>query len=228
VGYYEKKKQELQDLLELVHRQKAALEASINYLKSSSDSKDFISFEAQMQKDQEAVARMAKERQLGFPWLAKAYDDYFELQERGITNYLQQKSQPAIKTATIVREYSRLRREAERRARVAEYLVAYYEHIAPFLIELREEVEDAVGNAQRLEQEYSEEELEDNVTGYLTKEEYHKLSATDRNQLALDRFWSRPKSKWLVGRMYERYIGYLFESSGYTVEYCGIFQGLET
>ena len=41
---------------------------------------------------------------------------------------------------------------------------------------------------------YSDEEKEDNVTKYLTKDEYRRLSSADRNQLALERFWKRPKS----------------------------------
>jgi hypothetical protein len=36
-----------------------------------------------------------------------------------------------------------LRRDAERRAKIAEYLVDYYENIAPFLIDLKEEVDIA-------------------------------------------------------------------------------------
>src|SRR3989339_418402 len=38
---------------------------------------------------------------------------------------------------------------------------------------------------------------------------------------------SLPKSKWLIGRLYERYVGYLFEKEGYDVEYVGIFKGFE-
>ena len=45
--------------------------------------------------------------------------------------------------------------------------------------------------------------------------------------MAFDRFWSRPKSKWLLGRIYERYVGYLYEIKGYDVEYVGIFKGYE-
>lgn len=45
--------------------------------------------------------------------------------------------------------------------------------------------------------------------------------------MALDRFWSRPKSKWLLGRIYERYVGYLHEMKDYDVEYVGIFKGYE-
>lgn len=75
--------------------------------------------------------------------------------------------------------------------------------------------------------ECSEEETQDEITKYLSKEEYRKLPSIERNQMALDRFWKRPKSKWLIGRLYERYIGYLYEERGYDVEYVGIFKGYE-
>jgi hypothetical protein len=40
--------------------------------------------------------------------------------------------------------------------------------------------------------------------------------------MALDRFWSRRnKSKRLIGLLYERYVGYVFEMKGYDVEYFG-------
>ena len=55
---------------------------------------------------------------------------------------------------------------------------------------------------------YTDEEKEDVVTHFLTKDEFRKLPSVERNQMALDRFWNRPKSKWLIGRIYERYIGY--------------------
>lgn len=231
MSYYENKKRELEDLLLLIQQQKNSLARSINYLKRSDDRQSFESFESQtlreLERDKEAVVQMAKERQLGFPWLAKAYDEYFALQERGVINYFHQKSQPALKAAEMVREHSRLRRDAERRAKVAEYLIEYYEYIAPFLVDLKEEVDDLAGQERELLKEYSEEEREDAVTGFLTKEEYRSLSTAERNQLALDRFWSRRKSKRVIGRLYERYIGYLYERDGYDVEYVGIFRGFE-
>ena len=68
---------------------------------------------------------------------------------------------------------------------------------------------------------------EDPVRFYLTRGEYETLSATERNQRALDRYWSKKKSSWEIGRDYERYIGYLYENEGYSVFYQGIEAGLE-
>ena len=68
----------------------------------------------------------------------------------------------------------------------------------------------------------------DVVRDYLSKEEYTKLSTTERNQLALDRYReSRRKSNWQIGRDYELYVGYKYESKGYTVDYYGSVNKLE-
>jgi len=181
----------------------------------------------QLEKDRETVIQMVKERQLGFPWLAKAYDEYFALQEEEVVKYLKNKKHPAIVSSRIIKEQSRLRRKAEKDKKIAQYLVEYYESIAPFLIDLKEEVDIGTENERELLKEYSEEELQDKITGYLTKEEYRKLPSVEKNQMALDRFWKRPKSKWLIGRLYERYVGYLYEEKGYDVDYVGIFKGFE-
>ena len=52
------------------------------------------------------------------------------------------------------------------------------------------------------------------------------LPSAQKYQLALDRYWQKPKSKWEIGRDYERYIGYVYESRGYNVYYQGIIEGL--
>ena len=77
-------------------------------------------------------------------------------------------------------------------------------------------------------EDYNEEESGDMVTRYVTKEEYRQLPNSERNQLALDRYWSRrKKSNWLIGKSYERFVGYLYEQKGYHVEYFGIKERFE-
>jgi len=222
MGYYEEKKIELDDLLSTIRKEKAYFENAAQQERKSLDEKI-----AWNKKLEEGVIQMAKERQIGFPWLAKAYEEFLSLEDKKLVGYLRNKKHPAIKSSEIISEQARLRREAIRDKKIAEYLVAYYENIAPFLIDLKEEVDVATEEERALLEEYSEEELQDYVTHYLTKEEYRKLPSIERNQMALDRFWKRPKSKWLIGRLYERYIGYLYESQDYDVEYIGIFKGFE-
>lgn len=72
------------------------------------------------------------------------------------------------------------------------------------------------------------EDEHDTVRDYLSREEYAKLTESERNQLALDRYIeSRKKSKWQVGRDYELYIGYLCEKRHCRVEYTGSTMKLE-
>lgn len=68
---------------------------------------------------------------------------------------------------------------------------------------------------------------DDPVLKYVPKSEFKTLDVGDRNQLALDRFLKSKKTNWEIGRDYERYIGYIYETKGYEVSYFGIFEGLE-
>lgn len=211
MSYYDRIKNELTELL-------------VNFTNAS---KDLDKAYDKLKQREFEVLQLAKERQIGFPWLAKAYSEFFELQDKNIVDFLIHKKHPAISASLIVKEQSRMRREAEKDKKIAQYLVEYYENVAPFLVDLKEEVDIATEYERDLLKEYSEEELEDTSTHYLTKEEYRKLPTVERNQMALDRFWKRPKSKWLIGRLYERYVGYLYEKDGYNVDYVGIFKGFE-
>ncbi|MFA6257742.1 MAG: restriction endonuclease [Candidatus Paceibacterota bacterium] len=222
MGYYEDKKKELEDLLFIIRSERASFFSEAGEETKILDSK--ISWYKTLE---EGVIQMAKERQIGFPWLAKAYDELFTLQENEIVYYLSTKKHQALSSAEIVKQQSLLRRKAEKEKKIAQYIIEYYENLAPFLIDFKEELDIATEQEKELYKEYSEEELQDETTKYLTKEEYRKLPSVERNQMALDRYWKRPKSKWLIGRIYERYVGYLFEQEGYDVEYVGIFKGYE-
>lgn len=68
---------------------------------------------------------------------------------------------------------------------------------------------------------------EDRIKTFLSDIEYRELSERDRNQLALNRYLTRNHSKEYIGKMYERYIGYLYEQEGYDVEYRGIEMGVK-
>lgn len=68
----------------------------------------------------------------------------------------------------------------------------------------------------------------DATRDYLSKEEYEKLTVTERNQLALDRYnESHNKTKWQIGRDYEQYVGYQYRKKGYEVDDFGSYMGLE-
>lgn len=172
------------------------------------------------------IKSLSKQYSEGFPLLADAYSEYLALFDGRYAKYLETKSHPAQKSADLVRQLSKQKTEAVRQAKIAEFINKYYETLAPFLIDAKGELLDEL-EAREVLQEYTQEEQQDPVIKYLTKEEYRKLSTTDRNQLALDRYWDRRKSKSAIGFLYERYVGYLYETKGYQVEFHGIFKGFE-
>lgn len=105
------------------------------------------------------------------------------------------------------------------------YVLRYYESLFPWL-------RDYVGlNADELIAEPSavetDAQADDPVHLFLSAGEYQLLTTTERNQMALDRYWQSRKSSWQVGRDYERYVGYLYEQEGFKVQYFGIERGLE-
>lgn len=100
-----------------------------------------------------------------------------------------------------------------------------YRDYFPFLTDLDEEImcnpSDEFDETGNLDQTF------DRTRKYLTAEEYQKLSTIDKNQLALDRYLNGKLSKVQIGRLYEMYLGWLYEKNGYVVTYNGIEQGVE-
>lgn len=175
--------------------------------------------------DAEVYKASLKERAARFPTILSAIDNYERLRDERLIAHLRYKPHPAMRSAEVIQEQSARRRRAETDFKRASYLIEYYESIAPFLVDLREDLDD--GTDDDLFRAYDEDEQRDPAIDYLTKEEFRKLPTATRNQMALDRFWKRPKSRWLLGRMYERYIGYLYEANGYDVTYEGIIKGYQ-
>ena len=139
---------------------------------------------------------------------------------------LLRKKNHAVKAAEVVRELREENRILKKAKKIAEYKALYYEHIVPWLVELEDEPLDN----QSLNDEVfnkDNENTDDSVGYWVTSNEYRSLSVTERNQLALDRYCRRNKSKLEIGSDYERFIGYTYEKLGYDVQYRGIIDGFE-
>ncbi|MDH4067725.1 MAG: restriction endonuclease [Dehalococcoidia bacterium] len=219
-----KKYVELKPRLDNLDKYKGELESKESELKRKQ--KDW---ETEVQSDIHAIETLVKEKTEGFPWLAKAYADYAYLKDLNKASHLQHKSHPAPKAAEQVRQVASQRRVAERLYRVLKYKLEYYENLFPWLIDFTgEDIDDLIRQIMERKEKGKEEphELEDPVKRWLTQSEYSQLPVAERNQRALDRYWRKPKTKWEIGRDYERYIGYLYESKGYGVYYQGIVEGL--
>ena len=184
---------------------------------------------ADTQREREALRQVAVQRNAALPTMLRLLEELAMEADGDIVQYLRTKQVPALAAAEQVRVIAAQRRAAEKQARYVAALLEYYEQLAPFLLDFREEMtaERTMEEEEQWQREYSDEEREDEATKFLTKEEYRKLTPAQRSDKALERYWTRRHSPQEVGRMYERYIGYLYEKEGFRVEYHGILYGRE-
>lgn len=183
----------------------------------------------ELNKLEEQINILIREKNKSFPWLSKAIADLICAKDNSVAKYLQYKKQPAKTAAESLREIAKEKRMLVEQLQLAKYTVEFYESLFPFLTEFREDnIDDAL--LQILETHYQKKERNeesDPVKIYVTSGEYQSLSVTERNQKALDRYLQSKKNNFQIGRDYERYVGYLFETKGYEVTYFGIEEGKE-
>lgn len=189
--------------------------------------KELASRDAKFKKLLEYMAGLTKiveQRKIQFPWLASAVSDFIAFESERDARVLETKKRPAVRAAAEVREHGRKRREAELSLRLMRYRVEYYEKLFPWIVEyVGDDVPDEAVDLSGLQADPSD----DPVRRWLTEAEYQRLSDVEKNQLALDRWRSRPKTSWEIGRDYERFIGYNYETLGYDVTFPGAIEGLQ-
>lgn len=200
-------------------------------MKVEKDRKDWKSkvdwWSQKVQRDKENLKKIAKQKSMGFPWLAEAYADYFALRDGKIEEYLKYKKHPAYTAAENVKIIKNEKRELVKKNKIISYKINYFVKLFPWLSELIAENEDDEIPV-RIDDNLEIDNKEDRVKDYLTQEEYRSLPSVERNQMALDRYLkNRYKSKWAIGRDYEMYVGYLYEQKGYAIKYTGIIDGFE-
>ncbi len=171
---------------------------------------------------------MIKEKNKHFPWLATAFADYQDYLGKLDQASVLKKKRPAPKAAEKIKEATRRASDAEKRFRSLKYRIDFYEKYFPWITEVTGDTLEEFLFARETEISMPPEGAKnDPVRKMLSEQEYVALSKAERNQLALDRWKKSKKSNWEVGRMYERYIGYLYEDQGYRVEYFGAIKGLD-
>lgn len=159
----------------------------------------------------------------GRNWLAEFIAEAFRAPDQAAARALEHKKNPAHKAADDVRRIGREKKELVQRLKQVEYTLKTYHEYYPVLEQYHDDIlnEDATLN---LDDEDTE---SDRVSRYISQQEYERLTPVERNQLALEKWKARPKSSVEIGRMYERYLGHLYEIDGWTVTYFGANQGLE-
>ena len=140
---------------------------------------------------------------------------------------MRDKERPAYKAAeevTVARAERRLYKE---RVKFLEYQLASLKEYFPFLEEYEDIILDEAVALGAGDTNLANLEESDPVLRFVSKTDYERLSPGERNQLALNRYLNGNLGPAAIGRLYERYLGYLYECDGWQVEYHGIVKGLE-
>lgn len=160
----------------------------------------------------------------GRKWLAAYIAEAFAAPEEAIARGLENKKHPAQKAADEVRRVSQEKKALRVQLKYLEYAIKTYHEYYPVLEEYSD---DILNELATLDLDEDDAPDADRVVRYISKEEYDKLSVTQRNQLALDKWRVRRKSNVEIGRAYERYLGYRYEQEGWAVTFIGALEGLE-
>ena len=165
-----------------------------------------------------------EEKTNGFPWVANAYADFRQAEIESIEYILKTKKNPSIKAADTLKEYKQKFKEADKRSFIYKGIVDYYETLFPWLVDFRDAPDDVIKQTRDLP---ADDKVEDPAQRFLSQAEWNSLSKTEKFQIALDRYKARRKSKWEIGREFERFVGYEYEQAGWDVTFFGAVKGLE-
>lgn len=163
-----------------------------------------------------------------FPVLAVMISDWQTAKDDALAQKLRIKKRPAPKASDVVKGIKEEKRLLIAENKAYKWELQYLRNLLPWI----EELEDDIMQAKDPVSAYYNDAVDDSgnideARHWLSPEEYNKLSDIEKYQKALDRYKRRNKSNAEIGREYERYIGYLYEQKGYTVEYYGIKKGVE-
>jgi hypothetical protein len=177
------------------------------------------------------LADLRKQFNAGFlqgrTWLAKFLAEADRALDESISERMRNKKRPAYKAAEEVAEARAERRLYKERLKFLEYQLLSLKEYFPFLEEYEDVILDESVQLAPGDSNVSALEESDPVLRFVAKADYDRLTTADRNQLALDRYLGGGLSPAAIGRLYERYLGYLYEKDGWVVEYHGIIKGFE-
>lgn len=171
------------------------------------------------------VDSMLSDKRQNSPWMAQQYADFIYIHDKRIAEYLEFKPHPALTSAQRVSEIAKEKRGLQKELKMLQYQLNYYETVFPWLEEFKEL--DADEGARYVAETESDDEMQ-SLQRWLSPEEFQELPRQEKYQMALDRYLNNHnKTNWQTGIEYERYIGYLYESAGDTVDYIGAKRGLD-
>lgn len=167
------------------------------------------------------IEYIIKEKCNYYPQLAAIMADLLTLYYERSARYLETKPHPAYHEAKRIRELRKETQHILAEKKNLEHKLAYIEYLFPDITQIFDNGFEAANIKDDTPETY------DRILDFLSKEEYKSLSDIERNQLALERYITKRKSNWQIGRDYELYISYLCSQKGYAVENIGIIKGLE-
>lgn len=181
--------------------------------------------ESKLEYERESMDAIAKEKTKGFPWIAKAYEEFWRLQDGKIADEWQYKKRPALKAADAVRQAQNERRTAEKALSLSNHLMDYCRFLAPWLDDyIGIETEELEILTSSIHDSWSK--TEDVFNDEVRKKsgpKFDSLPQCEKLQKKLDYYWNRTnKTDWQIGKDYERYVGYLYEQDGWKVQYHGM------
>lgn len=146
------------------------------------------------------------------PKIVDAYINACFILDEKLAQYFEDKRPPNQRAAEITRA---LRKENK----------GYLQRIMELEYQISEFWAKDIDTSEKEDFEYLDDD-DDRVKAFLSSSDLAKPEM-ERNQKALENYLNKSHSKSYVGKMYERYIGYLYEQEGYDVEYRGIEMGLK-
>lgn len=160
---------------------------------------------------------------------ASLYADIEDMQIEKAHKYLLTKERPITlggKTDETLRQIKKMHRTAVAQLKEMQYkydfLLSVFPELATYLDDEQSLAEIAEYDMEDVKENY------DRVIDFVPREEYERLTPTERNQLALDRYIEgRKKSARIAGFDYEMYCCHKLRQNGFEVEEFGIQNGLE-
>ncbi len=173
----------------------------------------------------ESTAQDATQNERKKQWYYSMVAEAAALEATISAQILRLKKRPAVTKAKEIEGpiKEKIVKLAKENARLRLELKIFDEHF-PEYAEIREHILDS---EEALFETSEDGDKTDRVRKFLTAAEYERLDETSRNQLALDKYISRNHSQQEIGRLYERYLGYLWESRGWEVQFIGLVDGFE-
>ena len=159
-------------------------------------------------------------------WYAEIYSELQLLLDNYRADELKFKKNPATKASETTKKIAQEKKELFRRIKILESEINVYKEYAPQIEEFNELIlED---DSFLLNKDETSSDQLDPVEKYTKdRSDYKKLNKDEKSQYALDRYINKRHKSLEIGRMYKRYVGYLYEWDGWKVKFVGILDGFE-